>query len=464
MELSRELLGSCNIDKLSIGNSRSQDNRSHEDRSQTNQVSQPAFNQAFQPQYNSNKRSYSTIIESFMCFCRDFGCDAEDSALSLKKAIVASIRSVNVKVVIDNIDPSEAFLDYNLLAQNDENNRFGDDMEWIKMMDLLHFDVDSETMMQDIKNGVLSINFLINLVQQMDMGAQISTNNMLKMYLLTNIKQVTSRHVLELFCSNLLHRDVSREVLILTSLLADQRFDQDQFTTDVSWLLQHLRFDDIFIREYQFFMKNEQSLKSVMKQRQIQSMARDRVRLRDRIPKATNMKWKTKVACSAESQEALDSFNGWVARVRFPQITTRRMKLNAYFIKCQTNLNHDPYVQKHYIADVAEIIIKNNVTIPETCVIKNVIDSLRMHVQPFPELIEFRRECFAGFAQKDSRGLTWLQILQLYVAAYQYAPIWTQCWTDVLPIISHQIICDVEKFTSTVAYNGEQVVDILIKS
>jgi hypothetical protein len=85
-------------------------------------------------------------------------------------------------------------------------------------------------------------------------------------------------------------------------------------------------------------------------------------------------------------------------------------------------------------------------------------------VQPFPELIEFRRECFGGFAQKDSRGLTWLQILQFYVAAYQYNPIWTQCWMSVMPIISHQIISDVERFTTSKPYNSATVIQILVSA
>ena len=439
MALSKELLGSCRIEKMSMNSLN---------------VSPHAI----------QKRSYNTIIESFIRFCRDFGCDADDSELSMKKAIISSIRSVEVKDAIQSIDPSKSFIDYDLLAQNHECNRFGDDMEWIKMTHLLHFDVDSETMMHEIRQGVPTIYFIIHLIEDMKLNEPISLQNMLKMYLLTNIKQITSRHVLELFCSDLLHRDVSREVLVLTSLLADQRFDQQQFTVDIIWLLNHLRFDDNFTKEYQFFIKQELSLQDVMKQRKIQNLTRDRVRLRDRIPKGGNIKWKSQRICSAESQQALDSFNGWIARVRFPQITTRRMKLNAYFIRCQPDMDHSSHINKHYVQDVASIILEHPISIPETNVVRSVIDSIRMHIQPFPELVEFRRECFGGFAQKDSRGLTWLQILQLYIAAYQYKPIWTQCWTSVLPILSHQIICDVEKFTSNKIYNGDTVIDILIKS
>ena len=439
MALSKELLGSCKIEKMSMNNLSVSAN-------------------------HTQKRSYNTIIESFIRFCRDFGCDAEDSDQSMKKAIISSIRSVNVKDTIQAIDSSNSFIDYDLLTQNSDCNRFGDDMEWIKMTHLLHFDVQSETMMHEIRQGVPSIYFIINLIEDMKLKEAISLQDMLKMYLLTNIKQLTSRHVLDLFCSDLLHRDVSREVLVLTSLLADQRFDQEQFTIDIIWLMKHLRFDDSFMREYLFFKKQELSLQDVMKQRKMQNLTRDRVRLRERIPKSENMKWKTQRICSAESQQALDSFNGWIARVRFPQITTRRMKLNAYFIRCQQNIDYSVHIHKHYVQDVAAMILEHPISIPETSVVRSVIDSIRMHMQPFTELVEFRRECFGGFAQKDSRGLTWLQILQLYIAAYQYKPIWTECWTSILPILSHQIICDVEKFTSNKSYNSDIVIDILIKS
>jgi hypothetical protein len=441
LALSRELLGSCHGDQ--------------------SMLRQP---QMIQPNFGTSKRSYTTVIESFLRFCRDFGCDADDSHASFKKAIIASIRSVDVKQAVALCDPNNAFIDYDLLAQHADINRFGDDNEWLKVVELIHFDMDAETMESDIRNSVPSVQFIVSLIGEMKLSQPISLQNMLKMYLLTNIKQLTSRHVLELFCSNLMQRDVSREVLVLTSLLADQRFGQAQFTQDVVWLLRHMRFSDSFTREYTFFQKQEKSLKDVMKQRTMQNHTRDRVRLRDRIPKSNTTKWKSQQGCSAETQEALDSFNGWISRVRFPQITTRRMKLNAYFIRCQPNIEHEPYIRKHYVEDVADIICGQPITSPEVLVLQGVIATLRMHVQPFKELVEFRRECFGGFAHKDSRGLTWLQILQFYVAAYQYKTIWAQCWTSVLPIISHQIVSDVEKFTSLNKYNGDSVVEILIKS
>jgi hypothetical protein len=438
MALSKELLGTCSIEKLNMN-------------------STPL-------KLAASRRNFSSIIESFIRFCRDFGCDANNISSSLKKAIIASIRSVQLKDAIESIDDVNTFIDLDLLLQNNECNRFGDDMEWIKLTQLIHFDTNIDIMLNDIKQGLPSIYFVINLIQEMKLKETISLENMLKMYLLTNIKQLTSRHVLELFCSNLLHRDFSKEVLIFTSLLADQRFDQEQFTRDIIWLLKHMRFDDNFQLEYQHFMKQELSLQEVMKQRTMQNLTRGRVRLRERIPKTGSTKWQTQRICSAESQQALDSFNGWIARVRFPQITTRRMKLNAYFIRSQPTIDHALHIRKHYVEDVAAIILEHPISIPEISVIQNVIQSVRMNRQPFQELVEFRRECFGAFAQKDSRGLTWLQIVQLYIAAYQYKPIWAECWKSILPILSHQIIVDVEKFCSSRTYNGDEVVDIIIKS
>jgi hypothetical protein len=443
ISLTKELLDTCRIEKLGESNSNSM----------------KLFQEA-----RSTRGNFVSVIESFIRFCRDFGCDADATELSMKKAILASMKSIDVKRCMESVDPDSNFIDYNLIHMNGDSNRFGDHTEWIKIVNMMYFDQEDEITMQDIHNHAPTISFVVDIIEDMKLVERLALPDMLRIYILTNIKRIASRHAVELFCSNLLQRDVNREVLVFTALLADQRFDQELFTADVVWLFKHLRFDDNVVKAYTHFMKQEKNLREVMKQKQIENMDRGRVRLRDRIPKTTNMKWMSQQACSLQSQEALDSFNGWIARVRFPQITSKRMKQNAYFICAQQIANHEDYMHEHYPADVAALALQHRISIPEKEVICNIIDSVSMHVQPFDDLVKFRRECFSGFAQKDSRGLTWLQILQLYMCVYQYAPIWTHCWQSVLPILSHQIICDVEKFTTANPYNAAEVIKILVGS
>lgn len=53
------------------------------------------------------------------------------------------------------------------------------------------------------------------------------------------------------------------------------------------------------------------------------------------------------------------------------------------------------------------------------------------------------------------------QVLKLYVAAYQVRSIWKQIWTSIYPVISPQIIRDVETFVSSVPFAVEPFVRIL---
>ncbi|KAJ1464701.1 hypothetical protein T484DRAFT_1757905, partial [Baffinella frigidus] len=258
----------------------------------------------------ANRGKYTSLVVSFVRFCRDFGCNANQLDLSMMKAIISSIKSINIAEALRQLDTTNSFLDIDLLSQNTEHNHFGDDCEWLKLMQLVHFDKDNEIIRQELRTGVPSINFVVNLISQMQLASSISLENIFKMYLLSNIKQLTSRHVLELFCTDLLQRDMNREILIFTSLLADQRFDQTQFTKDFVWLLQHIRFDEKLSNEIQYYNKQENSLHQVMKQRTMQNICRGRIRLRDRVHQGVNMQWVQENSNSTRSQQALDSFNG----------------------------------------------------------------------------------------------------------------------------------------------------------
>jgi hypothetical protein len=413
---------------------------------------------------SANRGKYATLVVSLVRFCHDFGCNINHLDVSMLKAIIGSIKSINITEALRQLDSTNSFFDVDLLASNGEKNCFGDDGEWLKLMKLVHFDTDTEAIRQELRTGVPSINFVVDLVSQMHLAEKINLENIFKMYLLSNIKQITSRHVLELFCTELLQRDTSKEILIFTSLLADQRFDQTQFTKDMVWLFKHIRFDDKLTSEVQHFNKQEKSLHQVMKQRTMQNICRGRIRLRDRIHQGANMQWVTENNSSTRSQQALDSFNGWVSRVGFSHTMNKRMKLKAYFIMSQPNIDYENHVTKFFVDDVAPQIYNNKISTPELLVLQTVVGMFNINIQPFDELIAFRRQCFTGFSNTDSKSFTWMQYLQFYVAAYQLDSIWKECWTSVLNILSHQIIVDVERFTKQTPYNASAVLELLMLS
>ncbi len=114
--------------------------------------------------------------------------------------------------------------------------------------------------------------------------------------------------------------------------------------------------------------------------------------------------------------------------------------------------------------DVARALADNPVTIPDVNSVYLGIDSLVMNIRPFDELNQFRTRCFISFASHQKRNLSLTQVLKLYVAAYQAKPIWKQLWTSVYPVISPQIIRDVETFVAGTHFAIKPFVEILKSS
>jgi hypothetical protein len=57
-----------------------------------------------------------------------------------------------------------------------------------------------------------------------------------------------------------------------------------------------------------------------------------------------------------------------------------------------------------------------------------------------------------------------VQILQLYVAAYQAPPIWKEAWKHVVGVISVQIIRDVEAFVARHPFADAEVMRFVAAS
>jgi len=78
------------------------------------------------------------------------------------------------------------------------------------------------------------------------------------------------------------------------------------------------------------------------------------------------------------------------------------------------------------------------------------------------QMTVFRIECFKSFPVSHVQRMTFAQILQLYVAAYQTQSVWKELWKHLIGVISVQIIRDVETFVSTTPFAEEDVMRLLV--
>lgn len=156
------------------------------------------------------------------------------------------------------------------------------------------------------------------------------------------------------------------------------------------------------------------------------------------------------------------SFEAHSVLVRYPNSMSNLRRLRCYLLACQVhNFAYQHHLHELVSSDVARTLAENPVSIPEPHSLYAAVDSLAMNMRPFPELDLFRTRCFVSFASHQKRSLTLTQVLKLYVAAYQFKPIWKQLWTMVFPVISPQIIRDVETFVASTPFAVGPFVQIL---
>ena len=148
--------------------------------------------------------------------------------------------------------------------------------------------------------------------------------------------------------------------------------------------------------------------------------------------------------------------------IRYPNSMSNLRRLRCYLLACQSHhMDYTKHLDALVPADVAKALSSNPVVFPEMRSVYMAIDSLALNALPFEELNKFRTRCFISFATHQKRNLSLTEVLKLYVAAYQVKTIWKQLWTTIYPVLSPQIVRDVETFVSSTPFAEKQFVHIL---
>jgi len=155
-----------------------------------------------------------------------------------------------------------------------------------------------------------------------------------------------------------------------------------------------------------------------------------------------------------------DAFDAWGHAIKFPNVFSQQMKQRLYFLMAQNiplpaqhahRITTDSHVRKALqVAPVRK---------PDVEILVKVITSLRVTDEPFNDLREFREQCTGAFPIKERNSLLLNDYLHMYVCAYQSQ--WTEVWKHVAPLLSHQIVRDVENFVAKNPYRFDAVLDIM---
>ena len=161
----------------------------------------------------------------------------------------------------------------------------------------------------------------------------------------------------------------------------------------------------------------------------------------------------------------MDDFDKWGRAVKFPSVFSMHIKHRLYFLMAQTHVP-EPINHVHRITTdsyVCNTLRSADVKKPDVDVLCKVILSLRIVDEPFKELHDFRAECTGAFPMSQLGIMKLNDILHMYVCAYQNPLVWKEVWKRIAPMLSHQVIRDVETFIAKNPFNFEAVLNIFNK-
>lgn len=157
-------------------------------------------------------------------------------------------------------------------------------------------------------------------------------------------------------------------------------------------------------------------------------------------------------------------WTNWRAMLNFPATTSSQMQMLLYFITVQREPVSRELFEPYYTKEICDNALKSHVESIDATAVIMMLKSLRVYQYKIKALIDFRSQCLLGLNQKTRQQLSVVQVLQLYIAAFQHPSIWDKCWRHVVSTINHTIIDSVTKFVEKNAYEVDIVVQNLLYS
>jgi hypothetical protein len=283
--------------------------------------------------------------------------------------------------------------------------------------------------------------------------------------LLTLVRGLPGLHSLEMLTCQFFKRNTHAACMELLAKQADAsytpeeqaatvRFILDKATVNVTLLSQNLAIVRARREERELCLK----LKSVV-------AVKGRPRLRERVSSTLNtLESKTQADIALSTWE---SYAGWSYLHTLPTTLSEAIKHRLYFLSSQTTWEWPKHL--HMVLSSAGPILAKiaqyPVTNPDLPIILKVVGRLKMDGSaPFPELTQFRVECFAALPVTHVQRMTLSEILQAYVAIYQAPSIWKDVFRSVVGVISVNLIRACEGFVKANPFAAEAFMQLLVKS
>lgn len=396
------------------------------------------------------------LLGNFIDFCRHSAIAMEDP-MSVIKIVLANTKSIDREAVYSELFPDAPVIMWEFTDQH-PGNSIGDFSQCICLAEYLAFP-NSEATFKPAADRLLLISAFLRDLRACGLAA-VQFHTALAMLLLFNMKEITGSNVLEQYTTRVLKRPTHDEVMRLMAKLADYRFKTADYNASITWILQQTHVNERFFHEVRMLQAQRETIESGYRQRHL-ALTSGRPRMTERLQRIRKIASVTTENGVLLTGEAMDTFDGWVTRVRFPNTISSRLKRRLYLAMAMPCVDTETVVREYAHPGIAEDVLRQPVTVADAAAVVQTILQLNIQMAPFPELMAFQRSCFRAFPERNAREMTILRYMQLYIAAYQQPPIWKECWTGVYPLLTYQIIKDVEDFVQRTKFNNAMFVAIL---
>ena len=411
----------------------------------------------------------SKPIDIFLRFCVDANIDHTQAAPSMQKYLLAYQRNLQHRVAFDVLfrtndkppppplstdcsgDDSKkeevcektSFINWNYIEKNLPKL---DAVHWISIFQYIDF-----TTVPCLARSELGV------IQKNLKSLDICETLTCPVFLIKNTNYISAQLAVErLFCEYEV-ADAYNKSMRFFAMCADSAFEVADTTTTFCHVVRTCSIKASELdRQIQFIGIREQSLVDSFQIKRIQATGR-RPRLRSKL---SNMQKETR------SVFDMDGFTSWCHIIRFPAVFSLHMRHRLYFLMAQSPC-HVPEPIKHVHLITRDVFVckalqeTSHIQKPEPDVIHNVISAMNLIDGPFNELHDFRCACIGGFPVTQLNSMHLNDLLRLYVCAYQSPVVWKDIWKQLVPLLSHQIIRDVETFTQRKPFNFAAVLSII---
>jgi hypothetical protein len=395
----------------------------------------------------------NSLIRNYLVFCEKYGFNTSKCNSSLRLCVLLSLKNVNHRSIFEGIG-DDAFVEWND-HEGAYHNVFGNAAGvWVQVLNTVDKNV--------FTNSVEDISQVPTLLRRFNTRLQASQltchfGDVAKLFILCNINEISTPAALTAFFKDNLGSAAIQNFIVKQ---ADERGDASEYEEALLYILKRFQILPTFETSVVDFLKSRATLQEAFQMKQTDNF-RGRPRLRERLShQSREMVAAHSVDPKIISQAAQDSFNGWSARVRFPNTVNVALRQKMYFLACQKE-DYSAYIHTKLDADLAKQVCETPVSLPEVDVIKAVISRLNFYQHPFPELQTFRTAVNRGFPVLEQKNLTYPRVAQMYLAAYQREDHWQEIWLHVQNILNYSITKSVKDFVSLNKCNTTAITQLL---